>query len=328
MVEKKSKTIFKWFIHAGYFSLFVNKKRWLQRQIAASRHLRTICKDAAPERALRTDLIDLDLPRAGWLGQSTCWAKWQNFSLLTDPIWSRRCSPISFWGPSRLQAPAICLDNFPRPTLILISHNHYDHLDLRTLRKLQKISPKTEIFAPKNLGEWLTSMGIFATSIEMGRSHRVECGELEAKITCTPALHFSRRTPWDFNRTMWSSWTVEMKLHKMSKTLFFAGDTAYDADMFSKIGRQFSIDLSFLPIGAYEPRSLLKKVHCNPDEAVMIHQLIGSKLSVACHHSTFSLGDPLLDRPLEDLTKALLKSKGMISPCDFLALEAGEEINW
>ncbi len=327
-VKGTLQVILKWLIHAAYFSLFVNKKRWLQHQIAVSRRLRKISSSASPERSLPTDLIDLNLPRAGWLGQSTCWAKWQNFSLITDPIWSQRCSPISFWGPSRLQAPSVSLDNFLRPTLILISHNHYDHLDLRTLRKLQKISPKTEIFAPEKLGEWLTSQGIFATSIEMGKSHRLECGELKAKITCTPAIHFSRRSPWDFNRTMWSSWTVEMNLHKMSKTLFFAGDTAYDADLFQKIGRQFSIDLSFLPIGAYEPRSLLKKVHINPDEAVKIHLLIGSKLSIACHHSTFSLGDPLLDRPLEDLTKALIKNKEMISHRDFLALEVGEEINW
>lgn len=317
--------VFRFIARAITFALTIDKKKWLQSHINASRRLRQISAQSAIDKPLPTDRIDLNLPRAGWLGHSTCWIQWRNFSILTDPIWSRRCSPISFLGPKRLQAVPVSIDNFPRPKLVLISHNHFDHLDLKTLKKLRRISPKTKIFAPKGLGEWLTLQGIPALSVEMGETQQIECGEFKATLTCTPAIHRSQRSLWDRDQTMWSSWVVKIEYKNLSKTFFFAGDTAYDDLIFSEIGRRFSIDLSFLPIGAYEPRILLKSAHVNPEESVSIHKQIGSKLSIACHHSTFMLGDPY-EQPIEDLKRALQNQK--TSPREFLALEVNQEINW
>ncbi len=321
-----AKALFKLLGHAMFFALFTGKKRWVEHQIAGSRRLRQLCKSAAPNQVLPQDHLDLNKPRAGWLGHSTCWVQWGGVAILADPIWSKRCSPLSFFGPSRLQPLPISLDNSPRPSLVLISHSHFDHLDLRTLRKLHKISPKTRFFAPTRLGEWLTLQGIPATSVEVGKTLRLQCGQVAVALTCTPAVHYSQRALWDRNSTMCSSWMVQIEYHHQRKTFFFAGDTAYDDKIFRQLGEQFDIDLSFLPIGAYEPRIWLRYAHVDPMESVLIHKQIRSKLSIAIHHSTFMLGDPLLEQPLEDLLTALEKSA--VSPREFLALEVGQSVNW
>lgn len=318
--------LFKLIVKSIFFAVLSDKQKWMKRQISDLNVLHRFCVANLNDQPWPVDRIDLDLPRAGWLGHSTCWIQWRDFTILTDPIWSRRCSPISFLGPKRLQSVPVSIDNFSRPKLVLISHNHYDHLDLKTLKRLHRISPKTKVFAPKGLGEWLTRQGIPATSINPGNSYRFECGQFIATLTCTPAIHYSQRSLWDRNRTMWSSWVVKIEHKNLSKTFFYAGDTAYNDVIFKKLGRQFSIDLSFLPIGAYEPRAFLKHAHVNPEESVSIHRQIESKLSIACHHSTFILGDPILERPLKDLMIALKKSE--TPPQKFWALKAGQEINW
>lgn len=320
------KAFFKLIAHAILFKLFTGKRKWVERQIEGSRRLRLLCKRCAPEQILPTDQLNLDRPRAGWLGHSTCWVQWRGLNILADPIWSKRCSPIPFLGPSRLQSLPISLDNLTRPSIVLISHSHFDHLDLKTLRKLHRISPKTRFFAPTRLGEWLTLQGIPACSLAIGKTQRMQCGSVALALTCTPAIHNSQRALWDRNSTMCSSWVAEIDCEEQRKTLFFAGDTAYDDAIFCKIGRQFSIDLSFLPIGAYEPRIWLRHAHVNPWESVAIHRQLRSKLSIAIHHSTFLLGDPLLEHPLEDLLKALIKTK--LPPREFLALEVGQSVNW
>lgn len=309
-----------------YFALVSDKKAWVARQIAATRALRRPwTKDREMELAT-APLLSLDSPRASWLGHSTCSIQWQGLTLLTDPIWSHRCSPIPFLGPARLQQIPISLENLQRPTIVLISHNHFDHLDLPTLRKIVCLSPKTRFVAPAGLGEWLTSRGIGATSVELGQSLQMKWRDWQIELTCTPAIHYSQRNLRDRNRTSWSGWVGQLRKNEVKKTFYFAGDTAYDDVIFREIGRQFDIDLSFIPIGAYEPRVLLRRAHVNPKEAVTIHQEVKSKLSIACHHSTFMLGDPFLEHPLEDLALALTESQ--LGAESFIALEVGQSVNW
>lgn len=312
--------------HIIYFALFSNKRAWVARQIDASRRLRRRWAEASEHKAATAPELSLDAPRASWLGHSTCWVQWQGLSILTDPIWSRRCSPVSFFGPVRLQPIPISLDNLQRPSLVLISHNHFDHLDLPSLRKIARLSPKTRFVAPAGLGEWLIAKGIPAHSLELGQSLKCTIMDCKITLTCTPAIHYSQRNLWDRNRTKWSSWVGELQRGGEKKTFYFAGDTAYDDAIFKTIGQKFDIDLSFVPIGAYEPRILLRNAHVNPEEAIAIHREVKSKLSIACHHSTFMLGDPFLEHPLEDLAQAIEKSA--VPPKSFIALEVGQSVNW
>lgn len=320
------KTLVRLIYRALHFAFIADKQAWVDRQVIATRQLQQKILQTLKIPGLSPQCVSLDLPLAGWVGHSTCWVKWGETSILTDPIWSNRCSPVSFMGPSRLQAVPIQLDNFPAPSIVLISHNHFDHLDISTLRQLRRLHKKTQFFAPSGLGEWLTSRGVPTKSLALGETHQVRIGDCVTTLTCTPAIHYSQRGLWDRNRTMWSSWVGQMERGQKRKTFFFAGDTAYNGEIFKRIGKQFSIDLSFVPIGAYEPRIYLRSAHVDPTEAVKIHREIRSKLSIGCHHSTFMLSDPKLEHPVEELTRALQEVD--ISPSVFTTLEVGQVVNW
>ena len=223
-------------------------------------------------------------------------------NVLTDPIWSERASPVSFSGPRRARPPAISFEELPSVGLVLISHGHYDHMDLPTLRRLE------ERFSP-----------VFVTGLRQGGLlrrqglRRVEeldwwqswsggdAGTAGLKITFTPAQHWNLRTPPLRNRALWGGFWLQQK----GMSAFFSGDTGF--------GRHFSLvrerlgrpRVAFLPIGAYEPRWFMGIQHMNPDDAVRAHLALGARRSLAMHFGTFQLTEEAFDAPAHELAAAL-----------------------
>ena len=234
-----------------------------------------------------------------------------NVHILTDPIWSDRASPFSWIGPSRKRSPGIAWENLPPIDVVLISHNHYDHLDLPTLRQLAARGDSTFVGA-KGVGRLLRSEHI-------GPAHEMDWGESISLhgvgIHCVPAVHFCSRTPFDRNETLWCGYMIEWP----QRLVYFAGDTAF-GNHFEAIRNAFgSPQIALLPIGAYEPRWFMSRAHMNPEEAVRAHEILGARTSIAIHHGTFQLADEGIDTP-----KRQLLADG--KPDSFVVLNNGEHV--
>jgi L-ascorbate metabolism protein UlaG (beta-lactamase superfamily) len=202
-------------------------------------------------------------------------------NILTDPVWSERASPVSWTGPRRRRAPGVRFEDLPRIDTVLISHNHYDHLDLDTVRRLG-----ARFVAPLGVGKLLRSVGVEAVE-------EVDWGGAAGTIHCVPAVHFSGRGLFDRDRTLWCGYWIETP----AGGVYFAGDTAF-GDHFAAIRERFGRPrLALLPVGAYEPRWFMSSVHMDPAEAVRAHEILGAGTSVAIHQGTFQLADESLDTP-------------------------------
>ena len=213
-------------------------------------------------------------------------------NVLTDPVWSTRVSPVQWMGPARAHAPGIPFDRLPPVHVVLVSHNHYDHMDLPTLRGLDAQ------FAP----QFVTTLGNKAYLEARGLRRVAELGWWDTfeDVTATPAQHFAARTPFDRNRTWWAGFACTLA----GKRLFFTGDSGY-AMHFASIGSRLGpFDVSLVPIGAYEPRWFMSAAHMNPEEAVRAHLDLGSPLSVAMHFGCFQLTDEAIDEPEQELAAA------------------------
>ncbi|MDX1585176.1 MAG: MBL fold metallo-hydrolase [Balneolaceae bacterium] len=236
-------------------------------------------------------------------------------NILTDPVWSLRASPFQWIGPKRMRPPGIKFQDLPEIDLVLISHNHYDHLDKNTVRALKK-AYDPQFITPLGVSRYLHDLGIERT-IEMDWWNKREISE-ELSISSVPAQHFSGRGLTDRDKTLWCGYVLEAP----SSTIYFAGDTGYDG-FFKKIGAKFkSIDVALLPIGAYRPRWFMRPIHVNPEEAVMIHRDIGAGTSIGMHFGTFPLADDGMSEPREDLEKA--KQKHGLDGNEFITLQEGE----
>jgi L-ascorbate metabolism protein UlaG (beta-lactamase superfamily) len=227
--------------------------------------------------------------RTTLVNHSTVLLQQQGSNILTDPIWSERASPFSWAGPRRRRKPGVSWENLPQIDIVLLSHNHYDHLDLPTLRRLADRGDSTFI-VPAGLAHLLRSQKI-------GPVHELDWGEsvsLQAiTLHCVPALHFSSRGISDRNQTLWCGYMIECR----ERLIYFAGDTAF-GNHFAQIREKFgSPNLALLPIGAYAPRWMMSPVHMGPDEAVRAHGILAAKSSIAIHHGTFQLADEGLDTP-------------------------------
>lgn len=228
-----------------------------------------------------------------WIGHATTLIQIDGKNILTDPIWSERCSPVSFTGPKRYTQPGISLDKLPPIHIIVISHNHYDHLDLPTLLELEKRFSPTFFVGLKN-GKLLREEGI-KNVIEMDWWD-VQI-EKDLKIVFTPTQHFSGRGLFDREETLWGSYIIKGK----KETVYFAGDTGYFSG-FKEIGNKFSdIDLAILPIGAYEPRWFMQPIHMNPEDSFLAFQDLKAKYLLPMHYLTFVLTDEALDEPLKKI---------------------------
>lgn len=233
-----------------------------------------------------------------WIGHSTFLIQSGGLNLVTDPHLSRRASPFSSLGPLRMTPPAMDFVDFPRLDLALISHNHYDHLDEATVRRLAHEHPGLHFLVPRGLAKWFRHRGMFhVTELDWWQ----ETSMHGAKIAAVPVQHFSGRGPHDRNATLWCGFVVEIG----PRRIFFAGDTGYSKDFTDIAARYAPFDLALLPIGAYEPRWFMRPVHVDPAEAVQIHRDLQSRLSVAMHWGTFQLTAEVADEPPRQLATAL-----------------------
>ena len=226
-----------------------------------------------------------------WIGHATTLIQLNGKNILTDPIWSDRCSPVNFAGPKRYTKPGLTFENLPKIDIVLISHNHYDHMDLPTLKKLdQKFNPI--FFVGLKNKNFLINEGLDrVVELDWWELYKLD----EISITFTPTQHSSARGVFDKDTTLWGSFVVQGS----KNSFYFAGDTAYFPE-FNEIGNKFpGIDLAILPIGAYEPRWFMKVVHMNPEEAILSFSNLKAKYMVPIHYQTFVLTDEPLDEPLK-----------------------------
>lgn len=232
--------------------------------------------------------------RATWIGHSTVLLQIGAMNVLTDPIWSERASPFSWAGPRRLVPPAIPLASLPPLDVVVLSHDHYDHLDAATIRALADAHPAARWVAPLGVGELLTSLGVSQVAeLDWWRS----TSAADTVITAVPAQHFSGRSLADRDRTLRAGFAIASGGWRV----LFAGDTGYHPE-FAEIGRRLGpFDLALLPVGAYEPRWFMRPVHMNAEEAVAAAVDLGAGAAppvlLATHWGTFRLTDEPVDEP-------------------------------
>ena len=245
-----------------------------------------------------TERVGTGQLRVTFINHATVLIQMDGLNILTDPIWSERCSPFSWIGPKRHRAPGVAFDSLPPIDYVLLSHNHYDHLDMPTLKRL----------ADKYHMPVITGLGnkIFLEQNNIGRVTEIDWHDrvsLAEGITATsvPARHFSGRGLSDRQTTLWMGFVIQGP----SGNVYFAGDTGFGPH-FEEIRRKFApIRLAILPIGAYLPRWFMRGVHVSPDEAVRAHQILGAGTSIAIHFGTFRLGVDGQDQAVDDLNAAL-----------------------
>tara|TARA_R110002110_G_scaffold141601_5_gene329541 strand:+ start:3052 stop:4143 length:1092 start_codon:yes stop_codon:yes gene_type:complete len=241
--------------------------------------------------------------RVTYVNHATVLIQVAGLNILTDPIYSERASPFSFAGPKRIRAPGVKLEDLPPIDVILISHNHYDHLDTETLKNLaSQQSTEPLVLAGLGVGKLLSEIGLKKT-VDM-QWDQVEVLE-QFEFVFVECRHRSGRGISDQMKTLWGSFVIKTP----EGNIYFAGDTGYGPHL-KEHGEQFGpYALSILPIGAYEPRWFMADVHLNPEEAVQAHIDLNSKQSLSIHFGVFQLTYEAVDQPEQDLAAALLKAK-------------------
>ncbi|PYQ03383.1 MAG: metallohydrolase [Acidobacteria bacterium] len=226
-------------------------------------------------------------PGLTWIGHASFLVRMDGATFLTDPMFSRRASPLSFAGPRRLVPPGVAIDALPRVDFALVSHDHYDHLDLPSVRALARRGVRFVV--PSGVGEIVRRAGGEVAELEWWG--RQDLGPVT--VHCVPSRHFSGRSLLDRNRRLWAGFVVEGP----SRRFYHAGDTA-SFDGFAEIGRRLGpIDLAAMPIGAYLPRRMMASVHVTPEEAVQGALAARASRIAAMHWGTFDLADEPLDEP-------------------------------
>lgn len=283
-----------------------------------------------PENSYRFPVVKPDIPwlkqnrtvsTATWVGHATVLVQMQGVNILTDPVFSERASPVQFAGPKRKVAPALSYEQLPHIDLVMISHNHFDHLDQGSVERLNKQAGGPPLFlVPLGIKAWMRDIGI--TNVrELDWWDKIDANGLE--IHFVPVQHWSARGVNDRFKTLWGGWVAKTPSGATNPfSFFFAGDTGYSKD-FADIGAKFGgFDLALLPIGAYAPRWFMKLQHVDPGEAVKIHQDVKAKQSLAIHWGTFELTDEPLDEPPKILDQELKKAN--LPPEQFVVVKHGE----
>ncbi len=241
--------------------------------------------------------------RVTLINHSTVLIQQENLNILTDPVWSDRVSPFSWIGPKRRRMPGVRWQDLPPVHIVLLSHNHFDHLDLPTIRRLAA-DHQPEFVVPRGVGRFLETQGIKPVrEMDWGESGGVR----GIAVHCVPATHFSGRGVADRNRTLWCGYVIESR----AGNIYFAGDTAFGSH-FAAIRKRFGDPvLACLPIGAYLPRWVMSRVHMNPEEALRAHNILCARTSIGIHHGTFQLADDGLDAAAADLKFRVMRSTNL-----------------
>lgn len=254
-----------------------------------------------------------DSIRVSFIGQATFLVQMDGLNIITDPVYSNTIGPFNIIGPKRKTGIGIKWDSLPKIDIVLISHNHYDHLDLPTIKKLW-YRDKPQIFTPLGNDAIIKcyDSNIESKALDWNDSLNYK----DVKVSLAPAQHWSARGIFDKNKALWGTFILQSR----SGSICFIGDSGYNDTIFKEISNQYGqMKLSIIPIGAYEPRWFMKDVHMNPDEAVLTHLDLKSEYSVASHFHTFQLTDENYNDPL--IALELAKSKYKIEK--FYALKVG-----
>lgn len=250
-----------------------------------------------------------------FVNHATFLIQFPGLNILTDPVWSMRVSPLRWAGPRRVRKPGVEFDELPKIDLVLLSHNHYDHLDVDTLKRLnQRFSP--EVLVPMGDKAMVQSIGF-------GKVHELDwwdCVALDSgtRITFTPSQHGSGRTLYDWNCSLWGSYFIQ----HAERRIYFGGDGGYSIHFADVCKRIAPPDVALLGIGAYAPQWFMQPLHMNPAEAVIALQDLNAKLGIGMHFGTFQLSTEGIDQPRRDLEEAM-KNKADHER-SFILLEEGE----
>jgi len=253
-----------------------------------------------------------------WVGHSTLLIQLDGVNVLTDPQWSDRASPVGFAGPRRVTPPALAFEDLPPIHVVVISHDHYDHLDEATVRRLAA-RHRPRFLVPLGFREWFAGLGITdVEELDWWQSREVR----GLVLTCVPAHHFSGRTPWDRDRRLWAGWVVAGR----AKRLYFAGDTAYWGGLAEIGARLGPFDLAAIAIGAYLPPEIMKPSHTTPEEALRAMADVRGRRLVPIHWGTFDLAEEPLEEPPARL-EAEARRLGL-GPERVRLLRHGETLRW
>lgn len=247
-----------------------------------------------------------------YINHSTFLIQTDGLNIITDPVYSERVSPFSFAGPKRMRPPGIHFEDLPKLDVVIISHNHYDHLDINTLKQI-KNTYNPLFITPLGVDLYLHKNGISNTaSLNWWQKHKVDNN---ISISAVEAQHFSSRGLFDRDKTLWAGYVIESN----NGNIYFAGDTGYN-DFFKKIGEEYApIKTALIPIGAYIPRWFMGPVHVDPKQALQIHKEVGAELSIGMHFGTFPLADDGEMDPINDFQKEKKDE-------NFILLKEGENI--
>lgn len=270
-----------------------------------------VTPDKPPARVVGTEL------RVSYVGHATLLLQTAGINILTDPIWSERAFPVAFAGPQRVRAPGIAFADLPPIDLVVVSHSHYDHMDLPTLKRLAATHDPLFVLPLGN--DKIFSEGRIRT-LDWWESVEIDG---DARVHAVPVRHWSRRGLFDRNKALWAGFVLELP----GGPIYFAGDTGFgDGRVFRAAAERFGgFRLALLPIGAYEPRWFMRDQHVNPAEAVRAHQLLKARQSLGMHFGTFQLTDEAIDQPLIDLQAA--RAAAGIAAKDLFALPVGA-VGW
>jgi len=274
-------------------------------------NLPAVKTDAAALRSGETN------PSVTWIGHATMLVRLGGSNILFDPIFSERASPVSFAGPKRLVPLPIDIVDLPQIDIVLISHNHYDHLDAESVRRIAAMPQGSPLFlVPLGLKAWFAELGITRVE-ELDWWQQTQKGNV--RITFVPAQHWSKRTFTDANQSLWGGWVVEGE----GLSIIHTGDTGFSQD-FRDIGERLGpFDMAFIPIGSYAPRWFMKTMHADVPEAVQIRADLRAARAIGIHWGTF---ESLADEPLDEPPRVLARQREQdgLSEDQFDVLKIGE----